>query len=214
MTIQACALPRCTKPGLWACSACEPPKAWYCSRECQKADFKVHKRTCAPTTPYNCFIIRASPATGADQSIMARIEPFPLQSYGDWVLEMKEIQEKLGWPEAIEAGKFYPPNEDIDTWYYYAYKALDFPQRPENELATRCLGPFARGDVVVVRSSPVGIEDYDELFTKMDVKKAIEYCKTASSEKVFQDRERSRLTKNLRMPPDFLKGVPTVNINL
>ncbi|OQE25639.1 hypothetical protein PENFLA_c008G02282 [Penicillium flavigenum] len=131
-------------------------KAWYCSRDCQKADYKVHKLRSAPTIPYNCSLIRATPASDG-QSDAAYIEPFHLKSYGNWGLEMKELKERLGWPQADEAGKFYP-QKDIDTWYYYMYQssAQNLP-------------------------SPEDVDDYEESFTRMDLEKTTDYYKTANS---------------------------------
>ena len=40
-----CRAPSCEKAGRNRCSRCED--AWYCSRECQKADWKEHKKNCA-----------------------------------------------------------------------------------------------------------------------------------------------------------------------
>ncbi|CAI7594660.1 unnamed protein product [Penicillium glandicola] len=194
MTVKPCVTTGCAKTGIWACSACEPPKAWYCSKECQKADFKVHKLSCAPTIPYNCFLIRASPIAGDNQPDEAYIEPFHLESYGNWGLEMKELSDRLGWPQADEAGKFYP-QKNIDTWYYYMYQSAG-QNLPENKLASRCLGRTVLGDVAVVRSSPADVDNYDESFTKMDLKKT-----------VFQQRERSRITRKMGMPKDLLNGV-------
>jgi hypothetical protein len=71
-----------------------------------EADFKVHKLRCAPTIPYNCFVIRATPASD-DQSDSAYIEPFPLKSYGNWSLEMKELKERLGWKVLSSEGHRY-----------------------------------------------------------------------------------------------------------
>jgi hypothetical protein len=45
----------------------------------------------------------------------------------------------------------------------------------------------------------------------MDLKKAIGYYKTANSHEVFEKRERSRLSRKMGMPADFLKGVPHFN---
>jgi hypothetical protein len=173
-----------------------------------EADFKVHKLRCAPTIPYNCFVIRATPASD-DQSDSAYIEPFPLKSYGNWSLEMKELKERLGWPQADEAGKFYP-QKDIDTWYYYMYQS-SAQNLPVNKLASHCLGRTVKGDVAVVRSSPEDVDDYEESFTRTDLKKIIDYYKTANSRQVFQQREQSRLSRKLGMPADFLEGVPQFN---
>ncbi|KAJ6179992.1 hypothetical protein N7519_010453 [Penicillium mononematosum] len=183
-------------------------KAWYCSRDCQKADYKAHKPRCAPTIPYNCFLIRATPASDG-QSDAAYIEPFHLKSYGNWGLEMKELKERLGWPQADEARKFYT-QKDIDTWYYYMYQS-SAPNLPMNQLASHCLGRTVKGDVAVVKSSPEDIDDYEESFTKMDLMKTIDYYKTANSRQVFRQREQSRLSRKLGMPADFLKDVPQFN---
>ncbi|OQE93514.1 hypothetical protein PENNAL_c0005G09723 [Penicillium nalgiovense] len=209
MTARTCVARGCTKPGRKACSGCEPPRARYCSRDCQKANYKFHKRRCALTIPYNCFLIRASPASDG-QSDAAYIEPFHLKSYGNWGLEMKELKERLGWSQADEAGKFYP-QMDIDTWYYYAYES-SAQNLPVNELASHCLGRTVKGDVAVVRSSPGDINGYKVSFTKLDLTKTIDYYKTADSRQVFQQREQSRLSRKLGMPANSLKGVPHFNV--
>jgi hypothetical protein len=42
--LEECALPDCNKKGKNACSGCV--KEFYCSAECQKADWKAHKIAC------------------------------------------------------------------------------------------------------------------------------------------------------------------------
>ena len=114
---------------------------------------------------------------------------------------MKELKERLGWPQADEAGKLYP-EKNIDTWYYYMYQSAG-ANLPKNKLASHCLGRTVKGDVAAVRSSPDDIDDYDEAFTKMDLKKTFDYYKTANSRQVFQQREHSRLPRKMGMPGDF-----------
>ncbi|KAF9240341.1 hypothetical protein DTO006G1_8223 [Penicillium roqueforti] len=136
-----------------------------------------------------------------DQSNAAYIEPFHLNSYRNWGLEMKELKERLGWPQADEAGKLYP-EKNIDTWYYYMYQSAGF-NLPKNKLASQCLGRTVKGDVAVVRSSPDDVDGYDESFSKMDLVRTIDYYKTANSRQVFQQREHSRLPRKMGMPGDF-----------
>jgi hypothetical protein len=80
-------------------------------------DWKSHKETCTGNQKYNCFLIH--PLESRDM-LMDCMEPFHLQSYGNWGAEMRELRERLGWPKADEAGKFYSHQGD-DTWYYYVY---------------------------------------------------------------------------------------------
>ena len=44
-----CFNPKCKNPGTSSCAKCK--SAWYCSRDCQKANWKQHKRRCAPFLP-------------------------------------------------------------------------------------------------------------------------------------------------------------------
>ena len=48
-TERSCANNGCNKAGTSRCSACNA--VWYCSRDCQKRDWRHHKRGCNPTTP-------------------------------------------------------------------------------------------------------------------------------------------------------------------
>ena len=51
------------------------------------------------------------------------------------------------------------------------------------------------GDVAIVGLSPDDLDDYEEFFTKLDLKKNIDCYKTANSEEVSEPRERSRLSR-------------------
>ncbi|KAJ5474255.1 hypothetical protein N7475_003821, partial [Penicillium sp. IBT 31633x] len=51
-------------------------------------------------------------------------------------------------------------------------------------------------------------------FTTMDLTRRVEYYKTASSDEVFTDRERSRVSRKLGMPEDFLRAYPISTMNL
>jgi hypothetical protein len=53
MTIGTCTAPNCTKTGQWAYPGCSYPKAWYCSRECQKADFPQASSNIPPQPKIN-----------------------------------------------------------------------------------------------------------------------------------------------------------------
>ena len=48
-TERRCANDGCNKAGISHCSACNA--MWYCSRDCQKRDWRLHKQSCNATTP-------------------------------------------------------------------------------------------------------------------------------------------------------------------
>ena len=48
-TERRCANNGCNNPGTGRCSACNA--LWYCSSDCQKRDWGLHKRSFTPTTP-------------------------------------------------------------------------------------------------------------------------------------------------------------------
>lgn len=76
---------------------------------------------------------------------------------------MKELQRRLEWPQANEAGKFYSHQEKVDNWYYYMYSSSG-RGLPVNDIATRCghSGGVVRGNIAVVRSGPDGDVPYEE----------------------------------------------------
>jgi len=141
------------------------------------------------------------------------MEPFHLQSYGNWGAEMRELRERLGWAKADEAGKFYSHQGD-DTWYYYVYSpptpAGSSPQK--NAVASQCIGKTIYGDVAVVRSGPGDSDNYPVCFSKTDLIKTNEFYKTRAPRQIFAEREASRLARKSGLPKGFFDGVPHFQI--
>ncbi|KAF7588947.1 hypothetical protein BBP40_004988 [Aspergillus hancockii] len=55
---------------------------------------------------FNYFLIRASAPGSGPHADTDYIEPFRLQSYADEFTEIEELESRLGWAGAVEAGKF------------------------------------------------------------------------------------------------------------
>jgi hypothetical protein len=60
---QDCAAPHCYNVGSMKCSGCAD--ASYCDRDCQRADWKYHKKTCVSAQKSNCYLLRAKTPEGA-----------------------------------------------------------------------------------------------------------------------------------------------------
>ncbi|KAK1768267.1 hypothetical protein QBC33DRAFT_619113 [Phialemonium atrogriseum] len=197
---EPCSAPSCTKPGARACTGCTtPPPARYCSQECQKRDWKTHTSVCGGRR-YNGFMITNTPfeqTTSSPRIISDYLTPFYFQRYGHEGEERRELEQRLGWREVAEVGKFYD-HEGSDTWYYYVYGpgGEHDPPLGRNEIATLCIGVQTFGDVVVVRSGPLG-SSYPPLFSKGELVKTVEFSQTANPREVFQARECSRFMRSL-----------------
>ena len=110
-------------------------------------------------------------------------------------------------------GKFYD-HLGTDKWYYYVYgDARAFNAKsglPVNEAAGLiCDKNKVHGDVGIVRSGPMEAS-YPEEFTKMELAKAMEFYKTNDKNKVFSQREKSRVMRPFGMP-DGGAGIPHFN---
>lgn len=204
-----CSGPSCSKPGSSKCGGCK--NATYCSRECQKTHWAAHKTICkeisqSNTPKSNCYILRAVPQTPNApvlDNIAAQIEPFKLSDLGNELAEKRQLEKQLGWQRSTEVGKFYD-HLGSDNWYYYVYgDARAFEANsglPENEAAGLvCHEKKVYGDVGIVRSGPMGSE-YAEEFSKMALAKAVGFYKTNDKDKVFSQREMSRVTRTHGIP--------------
>jgi hypothetical protein len=127
------------------------------------------------------------------------IEPFNLLAYGNEKGERAELKTRLGWAGVEEAGKFYD-HKGADTWYYFAYgpEISVGNSSPKNEVASLCIGRTIFGDVAVVRSGPVGSNNYAESFSKAELVKTAEFYRTADPSGVFAEREMTRVMRNFR----------------
>ena len=126
--------------------------------------------------------------------------------------EIREIKEKLGWRQAIEEGKFYD-HLGSDRWYYFIYgqlKSASEAGAEKNEVASLACGKAIYGDVVVLRSGPLGGE-YPEDFAVGSLCKTVEFYRTHSSRRVFAEREKSRFMRSVGMGS---MGVPSMHIGL
>jgi len=195
MSQERCSVSICTKPGTLLCTGCTTPQARYCSKECQKRDWKTHKLSCVGAQKCNCFLIRASAlSSGTGEPKFADyIEPFNLLAYGNEQDEKAELKTRLGWKGVDQAGKFYDHN-GADTWYYFAYgpRMSAGNSSPKNEVASLCMGQTIFGDVAVVRSGPVDSTNYAVSFSKAELVKTAEFYRTANPSEVFADREMAR----------------------
>jgi hypothetical protein len=141
------------------------------------------------------------------------VESFPLNDYGTEMSERAELKERLGWTAADEVGKFYD-HKGSDTWYYYAYgprHSSTANTSTKNEAASLCCGRTVYGDIAIIRSGPADSNDYPEEFTKAELVKALEFYRTEDTRDVFSQREKSRMSKRLRIN---LNGVPHISIAL
>ncbi|KAL9073499.1 MAG: hypothetical protein Q9161_002920 [Pseudevernia consocians] len=205
---EICSNPTCAKPGTRKCGRCRI--ANYCSQDCQKTDWAVHKAPCraasqSNTPKANCYILRAAPRTPNApvlDNIAGQIEPFHLSRLGNEVAEKRQLGQHLGWNGSIEVGKFYD-HVGSDGWYYYVYgdaRAFNAGAGlPANEAAGLvCHEGKVYGDIGVVRSGPMGAS-FAEEFSKMELVKAVEFYRTKDKDKVFGEREMSRAMRNYSM---------------
>ena len=107
-----CSTSSCSNAGTLVCTGCTTSASRYCSKECQKRDWKTHKVHCASAQKSNCYIIRAtsssSPNSTADSfDFAAYVESFPLNDYGTEMGERAELKRRLTWTAIDEVGKFY-----------------------------------------------------------------------------------------------------------
>ena len=71
-TSKNCSAPNCPNTGDQNCSGCAD--ASYCSRECQRNDWRFHKETCYSSHKCNCFVLRAKgPENVSPTNVMAHV---------------------------------------------------------------------------------------------------------------------------------------------
>jgi hypothetical protein len=136
-----------------------------------------------------------------------------LNDYGTEIREKAEIKRKLSWTAVDEVGKFYD-QKGSDTWYYYVYgsrQSSGANTSAKNEAASLCCGRTVYGDVAVIRSGPADSNNYPEKFTKAELIKDLEFYQTENTRVVFQQREKSRLSKKLGINLD---GVGHISMTL
>lgn len=125
--------------------------------------------------------------------------------------EIAELKRRLGWKVVDNVGKFYD-RKGSDTWYYYVYGPRPSTlanASAKNNIASICCGLTVYGDVAVIRSAPVDtMNNYPMQFTKAVLTKDLEFYRTEDTYVVFQEREKSRVSK--RMGVD-LTGVPFIS---
>jgi len=209
-----CSASSCTNTGTLVCTGCTTPVSRYCSKECQKRDWKTHKVRCAFAQKSNCYLVRASSSSTTDPfDFAAHVESFPLNDYGTEMGERAELRRRLGWTAIDEVGKFYD-QDGSDTWYYYVYGPRHSScanTSPKNEAASLCCGWTVYGDVAIIRSGPADSNNYSEKFTKAELIKDLEFYRTEDTRDVFQQREKSRMSKKLGIN---LEGVEHISMML
>jgi len=210
-----CSASSCTNTGTLVCTGCAIPASRYCSKTCQKRDWKSHKVRCASTQKSNCYLIRATSSSTSNSTtdFAAHVESFPLNDYGTEMGERAELKRRLGWTTADEVGKFYD-HKGSDTWYYYAYgpgHSSTAKTSAKNEAASLCCGRTIYGDIAVIRSGPADSNSYPEEFTKAELVRILGFYRTEDTHDVFQQREKSRMSKKLEIN---LNGVPHTGMAL
>lgn len=189
MAAKTCSVDSCDKRGELVCTGFKG--AWYCSKVCQKLQWKTHKGFCPAAQTHKCYLIRAPP-NGVIGNVSTLIEPFDLRRYGDERGECKELEERLGWTKPMESGKFYD-HVGSDEWYYWVYADYDAKAsgKPLNALWKRLCYQQCYGDLVVLRSGPAGAI-YPEQFTRSALAKTVEFYETENRNHVFSERARNR----------------------
>jgi len=213
-----CSASSCTNTGTLVCTGCVTPASRYCSKECQKRDWKIHKARCACAQKSNCYLIRATSPSSSNSTadsfdFAAYVESFPLNDYGTDVGERAELGRRLGWTAIGEVGKFYD-HKGSDTWYYFVYGPRQSPNAngsTKNEAASLCCGRTVYGDVAIIRSGPADSNNYAEKFTKGELVKALEFYRTEDTRDVFLQREKSRMSKKWGID---LEGVKHIRMGL
>jgi hypothetical protein len=202
-SIAICSASSCTNTGTLVCTGCATPASRYCSKECQKRDWKTHKVRCASAQKSNCYLIRATSSSSPNSidsfDFAARIESFPLNNYGTEMGERAELKRRLGWTAIAEVGKFYD-QKGSDTWYYYVYgpsHSSGANTSAKNEAASLCCGRTVYGDVAIIRSGPADSNKYPEKFTKVELITTLDFYRTEDTRDIFQQREKSRVSRKL-----------------
>jgi hypothetical protein len=127
--------------------------------------------------------------------------------------ERAELKRRLGWTAIDEVGKFYD-QKGSDTWYYYVYGPSHSSRAntsAKNEAASLCCGRTVYGDVAVIRSGPADSNNYPEKFTKVELIKTLEFYRMEDTRDVFQQREKSRVSRKLGIN---LEGVEHISMVL
>ncbi|RAL02222.1 zinc finger MYND domain-containing protein [Aspergillus ibericus CBS 121593] len=192
-----CGVWGCPRPGTRRCTGCSSlPGATmaYCSPRCQKAHWPTHKSSCPGARRYNCFLIRATPRDPAKEHPTDGdyIEPFPLESYGNWGEEKRELQTRLGWTQLYEPGKFF------------SHRDVDRGKAREMGIVGRCTGRAIVGDVAVVRLSNMEVNDYADEFSTVELLRTTGYYRNRDGFEENEQRERGRVSGLLGVDPDVL----------
>ena len=202
MTISTCSASNCSQPAKLRCTGCK--NASYCSKPCQKIHWPRHKKTCVSAR--NTIASSSAPdpprPLQSSTTFKAQVKPLALKNLGTGVAEIKELKDRLGWDTTYKVGEFYD-RSGADDWYYFVYGQVDGKQKhlPRNEIASKACWAEIYGDVAIIRSSPVGNEDYPEEFTKNQLCSTLELYKRKDSRVVFGAREKSRMMRMYGINP-------------
>ncbi|PWY91545.1 hypothetical protein BO94DRAFT_622972 [Aspergillus sclerotioniger CBS 115572] len=75
---------------------------------------------------------------------------------------------------------------------------------PRNAIVSRCIGKPVVGDVAVVRSSSVDVNDYEETFSKTELVRTTEEYRNKNARVANEQRERTRIAGLFGVPEQFL----------
>lgn len=200
-----CSSPECSQTGALRCTGCS--EVSYCSKDCQRTHWPTHKKNCAASLKYNCYLVRADTHTTSSAPLKP-IEPLNLTQYGNEFAEKKELKTRLKWSSVYEAGKFYD-HQGAHSWYYYVYGQPKGKSegKKKNKAVSKACGRDVYGDSAVIRSGPGG-DPTPENFTSGVLAKVLAFYESNSSSAVFAERERNRMSSKTGID---LSGVPSMH---
>ncbi|KJK65925.1 hypothetical protein P875_00021969 [Aspergillus parasiticus SU-1] len=183
-----------------------------------RAAAPVAKKACTGAKKYNCFLIRTVPSDPTEEDLTEAdyIEPMPLDSYGEWSAELKELKKRTRWGGILEPGEFYS-HRPVDRWHYHVYQQYEKTETPRNPLVSRCFIGDIHGDVAVVRSSEVSVNDYSEEFSRTELVRTLEFYKGRHAGDETFRRSKASMAATIGMSAEAFgrmvpEGFPYLNV--